>query len=264
MLVGEAHTYADRIHVRRADAQQPAMSTPKADTPAYCPKSDEGVRSAVKQGALVVGLGKAAQPVAAKLREALAHRCTTKSDDWEVSKVNHLVVVVECGPSGDCCEAAAKFQRNVRASDGYSVYSDIIQRKVAVLGLGKASGKGAAKVEEVLLKRGGCKRLLGPAGALGALPADADVAALPWTQKVSAALEATMDPPPPKPAPVPATPAPPPAEEPAKATPVTEQPAQPPPPSVGGCPYALPSISPTVVVAVAAAAALVFVAFARR
>ena len=122
----------------------------------------------------------------------------------------------------------------------------------------------AQQVEEVLLKRGGCKRLLGPAGALGALPADADVAALPWTQKVSAALEATMDPPPPKPAPVPATPAPPPAEEPAKATPVTEQPDQPPPPSVGGCPYALPSISPTVVVAVAAAAALVFVAFARR
>ena len=239
------------------------MSATKSD-PAYCPKSDEGVKSAVKQGALVVGLGKAAQPVAAKLREALAHRCSTKSDDWEVSKVNHLVVVVECGPSGDCCDAATKFQRNVRASDGYSVYSDIIQRKVAVLGLGKASAKGAAKVEEVLMKRGGCKRLLSvPVGAVGALPDGADVATLPWTQKVSAALDETMDPPP-KQAPATTSSAPPPAEDSAKAMPAMELPAQvspPPPPSAAP---STSSITPTAVVAVAAAAALVFFALARR
>ena len=259
-----------------------------SDPPVYCPKSDEGVKSAVKQGALVVGLGKAAQPVAAKLREALAHRCTTKSDDWEMSKVNHLVVVVDCGPSGDCCEAATKFMRNVRASDGYCVYSDIIQRKVAVLGLGKASGKSTAKVEEVLLKRGGCKRLLS-VGAIGALPAGADVAALPWTQKVSDTLEATMDPPKPvpapatapAPAPAPATPVPAPApavpvpapapaapvpasaKEPTKAMPATKQSVQAPPPPPGVAP-SVSSISQTVVVAVAAAAAVLFFVLARR
>ena len=102
-----------------------------------CPKSDEGVRSAVKSGALVVGLGKAAGPIATLVRDALGDCCTAKGDGWEESRTNHLVVVVECvPPTGDCCEAANKFMRTVRASDGYSVYSDIIERKVAVLAIG--------------------------------------------------------------------------------------------------------------------------------
>ena len=60
--------------------------------PQYCPKSDEGVRSAVKQGALVVGFGKSALPVADSLRAALGYRACA-GDGWEESKVNHLVVV---------------------------------------------------------------------------------------------------------------------------------------------------------------------------
>ena len=77
------------MRTRRRRCRVVVMSMAKSDT-AYCPKSDEGVKSAVKQGALVVGLGKSAQPVAAKLREVLAHRCTTKSDDWEASKVQDM------------------------------------------------------------------------------------------------------------------------------------------------------------------------------
>ena len=162
----------------------------------YCPKSDEGVRSAVKQGALVIGLGKAALPVAESLRASLGYRAR-KGDGWEESRVHHLVVVVECMPmTGDCCEAAEKFMRDVRKSDGYPVYSEIIGRKVAVLALGKM-GKvaGAAKVEEVLLKRGGCTRLSAPPSS-GIVASHDAVATLEWTHTVSDALEATMDPPP--------------------------------------------------------------------
>ena len=171
-------------------------------TNTYCPKSDEGVKSAVKPGALVVGFGKAAERVADKLRLAL-EGCVQVSDeytmtDWEGSKVNHLVVVVECQPTnGDCCEAASKFMRQVRGSDGYSVYSNIIGRKVAVLGLGKM-GKvaGASKVEENMLKRGGCKKLVPKVGRADLEPSD-DLATLPWVKEVREALEATMDHPPP-------------------------------------------------------------------
>ena len=73
--------------------------------------SDEGVKSAVKPGALVVGFGKAAERVADKLRLAL-EGCVKVGDeyamtDWEGTKVNHLVVVVECMEmNGDCCEAS--------------------------------------------------------------------------------------------------------------------------------------------------------------
>ena len=160
---------------------------------AYCPKSDEGVKSAVKQGAIVIGLGKEAEKVADKLRSALAHRAKP-GDNWEETKVNHLVVVVEClAMNGDCCEAAQKFMRRCRGSDGYGVYSDIIGRRVAVLGLGKM-GKvaGASKVEEVLLKRGGCKTLV-KIGRVE-LPA-AEIATASWTQSVCEALDETMDPP---------------------------------------------------------------------
>lgn len=185
---------------------------------AYCPKSDEGVKSAVKPGALVVGFGKAAEKVAGQLREALQACVTTKSDDWEGSKVNHLLVVVECAPSGDCCEAAKRFMRQVRGSDGYGTYSGIIGRRVAVLGLGKM-GKlaGASKVEENMLKRGGCKRLGPKIGC--AAPDTADVSTLPWVREVRQALEETMDHPSPaepaKAESAPAAPqgAPPPAEE---------------------------------------------------
>ena len=66
--------------------------------------------------------------------------------------MNHLIVVVDCsGPSE--CEAATKFQRQVRASDGYGTYSEIIGRKVARArprSMGKIAS--ALKVEEVLLK----------------------------------------------------------------------------------------------------------------
>ena len=175
-----------------------------------CPKSDEGVKSAVKQGAIVVGFGKAAVPVADQLREILGHRAK-KGDDWEGSKVNHLVVVVECvAMTGDCCEAATKFMRQVRGSDGYGVYSDIIGRKVALLALGKM-GKvnGAAKVEETLMKRGGCTRLVAKIGRADVAPANLD--ALPWTREVCEALDATMDapespPPPPQAASIPVAP----------------------------------------------------------
>ena len=164
-------------------------------TAAYCPKSDEGVKSAVKPGALVVGFGKAGEKVADKLRSAL-EGCVKASDDWEGTKVNHLVVVVECTGTGDCCEAANKFMRQVRGSDGYGVYSNIIGRKVAVLGVGKNNGKvaGAAKVEENLLKRGGCKKLVPKIGR--ADPED-NFATLKWVVEVREALEATMDHPPP-------------------------------------------------------------------
>jgi len=175
--------------------------------PQYCPKSDEGVRSAVKQGALVVGFGKSAQPVCNALRAALGYRAR-EGDGWEETRVNHLVIVVECMPTnGDCCEAANKFMRDIRKSDGYPVYSEIIGRKVAVLGLGKM-GKvsGAGKVEQVLLKRGGCACLIAPP-TIGTYAGDgSDVATLPWTRKVCDALAATMDPPPPLPPPPPPPP----------------------------------------------------------
>ena len=181
----------------------------------YCPKSDEGVKSAVKQGAVVVGLGKAAVPVADQLRVALGYRAR-KGDGWEESKVNHLVIVVECVPtSGEVCEAANKFMRQVRASDGYGVYSDIIKRQVAILALGKmGKTSGAAKLEETLMKRGGCKRLVPKIGRAD-LPPTSDVGTLPWTRDVCEALSATMDPEPepqvcasvPSPVPVPVEPA---------------------------------------------------------
>lgn len=167
------------------------------EDPAYCPKSDEGVKSAVKPGALVVGLGKAGQKVAGLLRAELGKsRVPTESDNWEETKINHLIVVVECNPmNGDCCEAASKFMRQVRASDGYGVYSDIIGRKVGVLALGKM-GKvsGASKVMDVLTKRGGCKPLLPKVGR-----ADADtgsVANLDFVKDVRKAFD-TLYPPPP-------------------------------------------------------------------
>ena len=50
----------------------------------YCPKSDEGVRSAVKEGALVIGLGKAAAAVADVVRESLG-QCAKPGDNWEVT-----------------------------------------------------------------------------------------------------------------------------------------------------------------------------------
>ena len=152
-----------------------------------CPKSDEAVRTAVKPGAVVIGLGRAAVPIADALRAALGHR-VRPGDNWEESRVNHLIIVVEClAMNGDCCEAANKFMRDVRKSDGYPVYSAIIGRKVAVLALGKAQG--AAKVEEVLLKRGGCSRLLAPP-SVGCLSDGAAVSELPWTIAVSKALDA--------------------------------------------------------------------------
>ena len=130
--------------------------------PIYCPKSDEGVKKAVKQGCLVVGLGsKATADVADRLRDALAHRARP-GDGWEESKVLHLVLVVECSAiTGDCDQVALNFMRQVRSSDGYGTYSEIIGRRVAVLALGMM-GKvaGASKVEETLLKRGGFQRLV--------------------------------------------------------------------------------------------------------
>jgi len=100
--------------------------------------ADESIKQAVKSGAIVVGLGRAAGPAADALREALgAHARECADDDWEASRVNHLCLVVECGPTGACCEAAEKFMREVRRSDGYSVYSEIIRRRVAVLALGR-------------------------------------------------------------------------------------------------------------------------------
>ena len=143
----------------------------------------------VKAGAVVVGLGKSAVAVADALRAALKHRAQP-GVDWEESRVNHLVLVVECSPlNGDSCEAAQKFMRDVRKSDGYPVYSEIIGRKVAILAIGK-QGKvpGAAKVEEVLLKRGGCARLLSTPG-VGCTTANANVASLPWVSKVCEALD---------------------------------------------------------------------------
>ena len=84
--------------------------------------------------------------------------------------------------------------RQVRASDGYPVYSEIIGRKVAVLGLGKM-GKtaGAAKVEENMLKRGGCKKLVPKVGRADLEPSD-DLASQPWVKELREALEATMPP----------------------------------------------------------------------
>lgn len=101
-----------------------------------------------------------------------------------------LIVVVECSPSGDCVEAANKFMRDIRKSDGYPVYSEIISRRVAVLALGKP-GKvaGASKVEEVLLKRGGCTRMLA-LPSVGCISPGADVSTLTWTAKVASALDA--------------------------------------------------------------------------
>lgn len=160
--------------------------------PIYCPKSDEGVKKAVKQGCLVVGLGsKATADVADRLRDALAHRARP-GDGWEESKVLHLVLVVECSAiNGDCDQAALKFMRQVRSSDGYGTYSEIIGRRVAVLALGKM-GKvaGASKVEETLLKRGGCQRLVKLGRA--EIPVE-DVADLAWTRELCEALDATMD-----------------------------------------------------------------------
>ena len=151
---------------------------------APCPKSDEGVRSAVKSGAIVVPLGKSVQPVADAVRDAIG-RHAKAGDDWEYTKVLHLIVVVECTSNGDCCEAGTKFMRAVRGSDGYGTYSDIIGRRCAVLAIGKL-GKtaGAGKVEEVLLKRGGCKSLvkIGRADPGASLPG-------PWLENVMKELE---------------------------------------------------------------------------
>ena len=64
--------------------------------------ADKAVRSDVKPGAVVIGLGKQAEKVAQLVREALGHRAVA-SDDWEGTKVNHLIVVVDCMPmNGDC------------------------------------------------------------------------------------------------------------------------------------------------------------------
>ena len=92
--------------------------------------------------AVVVGLGKSAVAVADALRAALKHRAQP-GVDWEESRVNHLVLVVECSPlNGDSCEAAQKFMRDVRKSDGYPVYSEIIGRKVAILAILVATSRG--------------------------------------------------------------------------------------------------------------------------
>mmetsp|Transcript_23689 Transcript_23689/g.75823 ORF Transcript_23689/g.75823 Transcript_23689/m.75823 type:complete len:169 (-) Transcript_23689:130-636(-) len=153
--------------------------------------ADESIKQAVKSGAIVVGLGRAAGPAADALHEALgAHARECADDDWEASRVNHLCLVVECGPTGACCEAAEKFMREVRRSDGYSVYSEIIRRRVAVLALGRPGAvAGAGKVEEALLKRGGCTRLL-PPPSIGTVESASGVAALPWTRKAVEALAA--------------------------------------------------------------------------
>ena len=155
-----------------------------AATPPVCPKSDSAVRAAVKTGAIVVPLGKSAVPTADAIRSQLGHRARPGTD-WEESRVLHLILVVECSPmNGDCCEAASKFMRQLRASDGYATYAAIIGRKVAVVGLGKLGRTGgAAKVEEACLRRGGCTRLA-PIGRaeIGALSA-------PWLNDVCKALD---------------------------------------------------------------------------
>ena len=222
----------------------------------YCPKSDEGVRSAVKQGALVIGLGKAALPVAESLRASLGYRAR-KGDGWEESRVHHLVVVVECMPmTGDCCEAAEKFMRDVRKSDGYPVYSEIIGRKVAVLALGKMDKvAGAAKVEEVLLKRGGCTRLIAPP-SIGTVATQDAVAALEWMRAVSDALEATMDPPP-HPSPPPPPPPPPPPLPPPPPTEAVPKPPAPPVSHADSAPSASQSVVAIVTAAVVVAALLI-------
>jgi len=142
----------------------------------------------------VTAVGQAATPIACQVRSCLGHRAASADDDdWEESKVNHLVVVVECLPNGDCCEAANKFMRKVRASDGYAVYSEIIGRKVAILGVAKSNKvTGAAKLEEVLLKRGGCMRLI-RVGCAQLEPAP-DVPSLAWMRELNAALDALITP----------------------------------------------------------------------
>jgi len=168
-----------------------------------CPKSDEGVRSAVRNGVCVVGLGKQAKPVAKLLREALGRHAPSADEEWEESRVNHLVLVVECTVAGVCCEEANAFMRAVRRSDGYGVYSEIIGRQVAILGLGQATRlTGPATVEEVLCKRGGCKRLLAPGRATGTEAAD--LASLPWVGDMRSALDTMY----PEEAPPPAAPCP--------------------------------------------------------
>jgi hypothetical protein len=153
-----------------------------ADPQKACPKSDEGVRADVVPGALVVPLGHVI-PIADAVRLALGQHALS-GVEWEESKVRDLVVIVECNETnGDVCEAGQKFMREVRRSDGYPIYSEIIGRRVAVLGVGKLGRtSGAAKVEEVLLKRGGCSRLakVGRANP-GALSAT-------WLSDVQAAL----------------------------------------------------------------------------
>lgn len=246
--------------------------------PAYCPKSDEGVKSAVKSGAVVVGLGKAAAPVADLFRQTLGkHRVPTLNDNWEETKVNHLIVIVECSPmNGDCCDAAAKFCRQVRASDGYGVYSDIIQRQVAVLALGKM-GKvsGATKVEDVLIKRGGCQKLVAKIGRADVGVKDANK--ITFIKEVADALDAMYGPPPadekdlapqaaPQPTPQPA-PQPKPQPTPQPAPQQAPQPAPPPqapspPPQAPSPPAASSPASATggrmaTIAAVAVAAAIV-------
>lgn len=212
-------------------ALHPPIDMPEAGPP-VCPKSDSAVRQAVKPGAIVVPLGRSAVTTADAIRNALAHRAKPGTD-WEESRVLHLILVVECTATGECCEAAQKFMRQLRASDGYATYAAIIGRKVSVVGLGKLGRTGgAAKVEEVCLRRGGCTRLA-PIGRaeVGALSA-------PWLNDVIKALDADASDGTPEsdpassssaqPAAVAAQPAAPPVEAGAKApSPASEHPATP-------------------------------------
>ena len=50
-----------------------------------CPKSDEGVRAAVKPGAIVIGLGSGATHIANQVRAALG-RCAAAGEDWEEAR----------------------------------------------------------------------------------------------------------------------------------------------------------------------------------
>ena len=74
---------AQRRCRRAASTYPPNTDAMKRDT-STCPKSDEGVRSAVKQGALVISLGGGAKTVADELRKR--HARAHKSTEWEESR----------------------------------------------------------------------------------------------------------------------------------------------------------------------------------
>ena len=150
--------------------------------------------------ACVVHLGDpSTEEITALVRARLGARASAGS--WETSKAPCLVLLVECDPDGTVCDAARKFQRDVKRSECFANYSTSVKRRVATLALckstcansaamlGKDKFSGATKLQAALCDRGGCTALL-PVSCAEIEIQEVDESVLPWADGVIAALDA--------------------------------------------------------------------------